>query len=432
VPKTPADKRGARERPAALSVRLKSWVAENSDVLIPVGVAFVVFAFTVTRHAIPSMLHDAYAYTMAAQRLVRDGVYAYSFGELPGVEVVPDARVTPGYILFLWLFYALLGRTGDPLQTVQAIQPLVVGTQFALALVTVAFLALSGRQLGGRRLALVTGLMGAAYLPFAWASLVALSESLAGPLLAAQLWWALRITNHAAKRSYAELFAFGVFSAVVVMVRPSMVLWVLVPLGYAIVARLESPKRLVLLALVAAAGFALVFAPWWVRNARVLGVFVPVRTDTIRTASGQYDSIATEPPAAMSTGQKMERALLVATVPWSAIDDVLWENSFHYDTMRVDFGRFPAAIHDRYAPLMKLLRYYQFFLLAAAIAALFFVRRSPRLLIAATVPIYAIGVHANTLVNPRYAYLGMPALIVLAGAGAYGVYHLAARRLRSS
>jgi hypothetical protein len=274
--------------------------------------------------------------------------------------------------------------------------------------------------------------MGAAYLPFAWASLVALSESLAAPLLAAQLWWALRITKPAANRSSAEMFAFGVFSAVVVMVRPAMVLWVLVPLGYAIVARLESPKRLALLALVAAAGFALVFAPWWVRNARVLGMFVPVRTDTVRTASGQYDSIGTEPPAAMSSSQKMERALLVATVPWSAIDDVLWENSFHYDTMRVDFGRFPAAIHDRYAPLLKLLRYYQFFLLAAAIAALFFVRRSPRLLIAATVPIYAIGVHANTLVNPRYAYLGMPALIVLAGAGAYGVYHVAARRLRSS
>jgi hypothetical protein len=208
-----------------------------------------------------------------------------------------------------------------------------------------------------------------------------------------------------------------------------MVLWVLVPAIYAAVARLESWRRLLLLAAVAALGFALVFTPWWIRNARVLGIFVPIRTDFVKGADGQLESIATDAPPAMPPSQKLKLSLLVATTPWTAVDDVLWENNFHYDTMRVDFGYFPTSLHAALVPVMRVVRYYQYFLLLAAAAALLFVRRSPRLLLAFAMALLPVVVHANTQVNPRYAFLGTPALIVLAGAGAYGVWHLAARRL---
>jgi 4-amino-4-deoxy-L-arabinose transferase-like glycosyltransferase len=408
--------------------RVEHRASENYDIVIPVAVALVVFGIAVTRYALPSMVHDAYAYTMAALRLVRDGYYALAGGELPGTRVPLDARVTPGYILFLSAFYGLLGRSGDPIGTVRAVQPMIVGAQFVLALGTVAFLTLCGRELGGRRLGLVTGLLGAVYLPFAWASTVALSESLAGPLIAAQLWWALRLTRREARRSVAGLLGFGAYSAAIVMVRPSMVLWALVPLVYVVVTRLESPKRLAMLAGVAVLGFVLVFAPWWVRNVRALDTFVPIRSDLVRGAGGQLESIGTDPPPALSGAERLRRAFLVMTTPWSAPDDAAWENAFHYDKARVDFGRFPTTVHSGLVPWIRLMRYYQFFLLAAAAAALLFVRRSPRLLLAATVPLYAVGIHAAVQVTPRYAFLGMPALIVLAGAGAYGLWHRFARR----
>jgi hypothetical protein len=192
--------------------------------------------------------------------------------------------------------------------------------------------------------------------------------------------------------------------------------------------RLEPWKNLLKLALAAGLGFVLVFAPWWARNEVVLGLFVPLRTDLIRSPTGELASIGTEAPPSVDPRERPKMALLLSTTPWSAPDDVLWENAFHYDRTRVDFGRFPTKVHDGLAPFIRTMRYYQYFLLVAALATVLFVRRSPRLLIVASAPIYALAVHYNTQINPRYAFLGMPALIVLAGAGAYGLWHRFARR----
>jgi len=111
---------------------------------------------------------------------------------------------------------------------------------------------------------------------------------------------------------------------------------------------------------------------------------------------------------------------------------VLWENNFHYDETRVDFGVFPIELHNRFKPAMAAMQYYQMVLLLFGAVALLFVRRSPRLLIVASMPIYTIAVHYSTQLNPRYAYLGMPALIVLAAAGAYGAWHYVKRLVRPS
>lgn len=408
-----------------------AWCRENWDLCITVGLAAVVFGIAVTRYATPSMLHDAYAYTMAALRLVRDGVYAYSFGELPGTEVLPDARVTPGYILFLSAIYALIGRADSPILAIKTVQPIVQFVQYLLAVAGVGLLALCGRELGGRRASITVGVMSACYLPFAWSTSVALSESIALPLIAAQLLLTLKITGRTTRwRTWHMLLTYGILTAAVVMLRPSTAAWVLIPLLYVFVMRVESWRRLSILAGVAVLGFALVFTPWWVRNAIVLGKFVPLKTDTVRTAEGQFKSIATDAPPALTPAQRRSAAIGVALTPWNAVDDALWENAFHYDEMRIDFGYFPIELHEAFRPATLIMNRYQVLLLALAAIALLWTRRSPRLLIIASMPAYHIAVHYSTQLNPRYAYLGAPALVLLAGVGAVGLWMTASRLLR--
>jgi len=408
------------------------WAADNYDVLVPVAIAALVFGWVVTRYDVPSMVHDAYAYTMSALRLVRDGVYAYANGELPGVVVQPDARVTPGYISWLAVFYATLGRTGDAVQTVQSVQPVVMFAQYLMSLVAVAFTALSGRELGGRRLGLLAGVLASLFLPFAWATSVALSEAIIAPLLAAQIWMTLKVTaRRDARRTAGWMVSYGALSAAVVMVRPSMAAWVLVPLVYAWVARLESWRGLAMATAMCALGFALVFGPWWIRNAQVIGTFVPLRTDVVKSADGDYVSIGTEAPPTLSAAEKRQALVSVLAAPWSAVDDVLWENNFHYDETRIDFGAFPIETHEGLAPYKQFMYFYQVAIWILAALSLLFVRRSPRVLILLSVPIYTLAVHYNTQLLPRYVYTAWPALLVLAAAGGYGSYSLVKRKLSS-
>ena len=170
-------------------------------------------------------------------------------------------------------------------------------------------------------------------------------------------------------------------SPVIVMVRPSTVLWVLVPFAYLVLARLESWRRVLLLGGMALLGFCLVFAPWWVRNARLTGIFIPLRSSAVRSASGVLESLGGESPRSLTPAEKVQAAVKVSTTPWSAVYDVLWEDAFDYDQTRVDFGSYPVSFGPEIESLLYLMRDYHTVLLALAFLGLLFVRRSPRLLI---------------------------------------------------
>ena len=340
--------------------------------------------------------------------------------------------MTPGYVLFLAAFHGLLGRSGDVIEAIKSVTPIVLAAQFVLAIVGVAFIALSGRELGGKRVGLIAGLMASVYLPFAWSTSVTLAESIAAPLLAFQLWLALRILRRDdTTRTLWVLFGFGVLSGVVAMVRPSMIAWALVPLIYAVVLRVESWKRLLMLVAVAALGFLLVFAPWWVRNYQAIGVFVPIRTGFVKTEGGALAPVSTETVAPPTNGQQGRIALGVAGTAWTAPDDVLWENNFRYTPVRVEFGDYPLSTHDTLVPLMRAMGYYQIVLWILAAFSLLLVRRAPRILVVLSVPVYAYASHYATQLSPRYVYLGMPALIVAAASGAYLIWHYVSRAARS-
>lgn len=414
-------------------------VFDNYDMVISILLAVATFTAASAVYAVPTILGDARQYTMAAERLVRDHYFAYDGGSLPSVPVPPDARVTPFHVLFLAGFYMLFGRTGDAISAAQHVQPLIVAFQSLLSLVTVGAIALCGRELGGKRLGLIAGVMAACYLPFIWGASVALAEPLAVPLIAVQLLVALKLTAKRRVPTRRMLFAFGVLSGVVGLTRPSMIAWFAIPLLYLAIYRFREWRRVASLIAVAALGFVLVLSPWWIRNAYVIGRFVPIRTDEIRSANGAYQDIGADsgvaPPANLH--EKLAQVSAGMTEPWTAPDDVTWEDHFRSGAQTginvVPYSdAMNDATHDRLIPWMNVMYIYQLGLLALAAVSLFLCFAVPRLVIVASAPVYLIFVHVNTQIIDRYMFPGMPALIVLAAAGAFGLWRVAARMLKRS
>ncbi len=428
------------------------WIQDSVDVLGPTALAAVVFGLLMVTSGLPPLLSDAIGYSMTALRLVKEGFLAYSPSP-PGVKIEPSAFITPGYALFLSAFYVFQRASNEsPASIIAVVHPFVVAVQFGMSLAIVGLTALSGRLLGGHRLAWTTGVLASLYLPFAWAAQVALSEQLGTVLAACSLTYALWLCSQTTVRSPALMIGFGVLNGCLAMVRPVMALWCFVPLAYVAIRRLERPGSALKLALIAALGFALVLAPWVVRNAVVLHRFVPLSENSgivlfdgagggeltpserlaydVDRARGTDDATAlgrigmrriqsdwrTNPLGLL--GDRLKRAGLVMTALWTPTLDVLWELNTRPEANPgvVAVGRLRPSVFP-----YKWMKLYRWLILAGAFAGLFFVRRSPRLLVVASMPFYVVAMHFLTLFNNRYFYPAMPAMIVLSGAGLVGV-----------
>lgn len=442
------------------------WLRGWTDVLGPMVVAAVTYAAALSTYSVLPILRDALGYTMTAQRLSQLGYLAY--GTQPAtVAVEPSAFVTPGYPIFLsaiyWFFRSVPGGAEE---IARQAHPVVLGAQFVLALATVGLIAWSGKALGGTRLAWVAGLAAALYLPFGWASSVALSEVLGTVLAAGQLLVALLLTAEKNERPWWLLLLFGVVSGALAMVRPAFALWVAVPIVYLFVRNWGAWRNLARWSVLVAAGLAIVVVPWVARNAIVLHRFIPLSSNSgtpmfDATGGGEltaeeravYDAataVGADDPAALGevamyrmrqawnadalglVGMRSARAWQWVTVPWAAPIDVHWElaNQPEENASAIFVDTGAARLERTFLSLLPAVRYYQYALVAFAIVGVLFVRRSRRLLVVLSVPLYTVAVHALTLFTNRYFFPAMPAVIVAAAAAGYGVYSVAVRWIR--
>jgi 4-amino-4-deoxy-L-arabinose transferase-like glycosyltransferase len=184
-------------------------------------------------------------------------------GWKPGV---PTAEHPPLFPLLIGLF-TKLGAGG---YLAQKLLLCAVGT------VTVAFVGLAGREAAGPAAGLVAAALAAVY-PFLWVvdgSLM--SETLYGALLAATLWLALRFARRPSLGLAAGLGALVALAALTrgeaLLLAPLLLIPLAVRAGAAWRSRLT-------LAAVALGAFALVLAPWTIRNLTVFEEPVLISTN---------------------------------------------------------------------------------------------------------------------------------------------------------
>jgi 4-amino-4-deoxy-L-arabinose transferase-like glycosyltransferase len=160
----------------------------------------------------------------------------------------PSAEHPPLFSLVLAGFWKL----GVHSYTAQKLVVCFIGAS------TVAFTGLAGREAGGERVGLIAAALAAIY-PFLWvADGSLLAESLYAAFMAAALWLALRFLR---TRSLVDAGVAGLAVGLAALSRGEALLLVpllLVPLAW----KKRSPAAAALML----AGFALVVAPWTIRN----------------------------------------------------------------------------------------------------------------------------------------------------------------------
>jgi 4-amino-4-deoxy-L-arabinose transferase-like glycosyltransferase len=221
---------------------------------------------------------DTKVYWALAGKIVRGGPY-----EMVDWGAVPHFTLrTPGYPLFLAACRALFGARAMPPRLIQA----ALGALCVWLVARLVEQALPETCRNPLRSVWTVSLIAAAIAavdPFIVAnSAFLLSEALFLPLmLVAQLGMAALWSKPAWDRSaLGWALGVGVASGAAVLVRPS---WALYPplLGSIWLTACLAQRRSALRGLafrstlVMALGLVLVMAPWWVRNARIYGKFVP-------------------------------------------------------------------------------------------------------------------------------------------------------------
>lgn len=195
----------------------------------------------------------------------------------------PHAAVfrAPGYPLLL----SLVADPADPDQGVLAARIIGCG----LGTLAVALLMAITGWYFSRHAALVAGSIGAVYPGGVTMSVLVLSEAPFIPLmLLVLLSLAAMLRREERGRGGAWLAAAaGGLSGMGVLVRPSWLLFL--PFYFAIrIVMAENRRHEFRMALIAGAALAVTMSPWWIRNYRVTGKFVPT---TLQVGASLYDGL---------------------------------------------------------------------------------------------------------------------------------------------
>ena len=217
-------------------------------IIVVFAIAAIAFTFTYgLRFSKPG--GDGKAYERTAVQLLQKGFYGYK-------SKVPNAYMSPGYPLFLAAIYKATGH-------VWATRPrtALCLIQILIACTTILALFLIGRRLFNERIGLIAALLFALYPPMIVATNLWLTESLATCALV----WFVFVAVLASQRQGWRLWALtGALLGVAVLVRPAVL-----PLGVApfIALLITGPRKDLWKGIVVCgAAWALVMAPWVVRN----------------------------------------------------------------------------------------------------------------------------------------------------------------------
>lgn len=204
----------------------------------------------------PKLSHDQRNYVDQAIQLIEKGVYGYLSDE-------PNAKVTPGYPLFIAAVFKMGGYTpvDQALFTIRFLQ-CVIGA------FTVWLMYRLGRELFSEGTGLLAAAMVAFYPTYIWSPILLTTETLFLASLLALLWAQARLFQENRLRDHAVA---GLLLAVAVLIRPNVLPFAVIPYVFLWI----RDRRLYPLEIMTGAlSFAVLMLPWWIRNAVTLHEFV--------------------------------------------------------------------------------------------------------------------------------------------------------------
>ncbi len=215
-----------------------------------------------------NLSNDPRNYWITSHQIVDDGIYGYAYDTPSGV---PNARVMPGYPLFLAAVYKILGDKFLQITVVRLLQVVISSLSVLLGFLFVK------KAFKNDLAALLTALFMAIYPTYVLSTVMLLTETLA--LFTMLLYFCLSLYAFESGKKVINLLT-GVAFGVHLMIRPALLPLFIFPFIFALIKgkkqksvdfSFASLSRMFLFQLI---GLVLVMAPWWIRNIVTLGSFI--------------------------------------------------------------------------------------------------------------------------------------------------------------
>ena len=207
--------------------------------------------------------YDPRNYWIMSHQLVDDGIYGYAYDNPSGT---PNARVMPGYPLFLAAVYKLLGDKYLQITAVRMLQVIISSLSTVLGFYFVR------KVFKKDGMALLTALFIAIYPTYVLSSFMLLTETLA--LFTMLLYFCLLV--HALESGKAGInLITGIAFGIHLMIRPALLpLFILPFIIYFLTGKMSKKDRPLYSFIFQVMGVVIVLAPWWIRNVITLGRFI--------------------------------------------------------------------------------------------------------------------------------------------------------------
>lgn len=209
--------------------------------------------------------YDPRNYWIMSHQLVDDGIYGYAYDSPSGT---PNARIMPGYPLFLAAIYKILG---DKYLQITAVRLLQVIISSLSAVLGFYFVRKVFKKDG---MALITALFIAIYPTYVLSSFMLLTETLA--LFTMLLYFCLLAHALESGKVVINLIT-GIAFGIHLMIRPALMPLFILPFIFYIFMKKDRPQQknhLLVSFLIQLSGVVIVLAPWWIRNVITLGEFI--------------------------------------------------------------------------------------------------------------------------------------------------------------
>ena len=256
-------------------------------IMLAIGLRSVVFLKQMNNM---NLSYDPKNYWIMSHQMVDDGIYGYAY-DIPSGE--SNARVMPGYPLFLAAVYKILGDKYLQITAVRLLQ-VIISTLSVL----LGFL-FAKKAFKNDLTALLTALFMAIYPTYVLSTVMLLTETLA--LFTMILYFYLCLYAFESGKKAINLIT-GIAFGAHLMIRPALLPLFIFPFIFALISRadhhsernslsepnchserceessrpniIQKNRSLVSMSLFQLIGLVLVMAPWWIRNIISLGSFI--------------------------------------------------------------------------------------------------------------------------------------------------------------
>jgi len=232
---------------------------ENICLIVIILLTFTFRIYVINRVEY-KMEWDTLNYHNMAKNFLENGFLGYGINE---IATSPNAYITPGYPLFLAGIYGITDNGGEyGIFAVKMVQAL-------LGTITVIFIFLIAKKIGGFIAGIMAAVFAALYPAFLVVTVYHLTETLYNFIFCIYLY--LQLLSFEKNNKLIHLFT-GLIFGMLVMVRPTIF-----PLFVAIylIELLWNRKKEYLMCFICfLIGLLIIMIPWWIRNYLVTGKFI--------------------------------------------------------------------------------------------------------------------------------------------------------------